>query len=200
MNNWLSNYLHSYFERIFRILKPIALLISILVIVGAIALPAYANLKDDHYDGNIFALYAGNGSIVPPKVSLKESLRLGRPSLLAFYIDDSHDCKMYTPVLNDVQAFYGKAVSIIPIAVDSFDLRLDKGKFQPTDEPYYYRGFVPQTVLISADGKLLFDQEGKPDFADIDAVLRQIPGLPAPDLSLILKRNASNKPTNEVNP
>jgi hypothetical protein len=29
--------------------------------------PAYAGLNDDHYDGNIFALYAGNGSIVPPE-------------------------------------------------------------------------------------------------------------------------------------
>ncbi|NBD32643.1 MAG: thioredoxin family protein, partial [Cyanobacteria bacterium] len=27
---------------------------------------AIAGLDDDRYDGNIFALYAGNGSLVPP--------------------------------------------------------------------------------------------------------------------------------------
>jgi thiol-disulfide isomerase/thioredoxin len=186
--------LHSYLGRIF---KPIALLICILVVVIAIAFPANAILKDDHYDGSIFALYGGNGSIVPPKVSLAKSLSSGKPALLAFYVDDSYDCKLYTPVLNDMQAFYGKAVSIIPISVDSFDLT--KQKYQPSDEPYYYRGFVPQTVLISAEGKVLFDQEGKPDFEDIEAALRKIPGLPSPDPKL-LQRKAIARPINEVNP
>jgi hypothetical protein len=191
--------LHSYLGPIFRIFKPIVLLICVLAIAVAIALPANATLRDDHYDGSIFALYGGNGSIVPPKVSLAKSLSLGRPSLLAFYVDDSYDCKLYTPVLNDMQAFYGKAVSIIPISVDSFDLSIDKDKFKPTDEPYYYRGFVPQTVLISAEGKVLLDREGKPDFADIEAVLKQIPGLPSPDPK-IMERKAMSRAINEVNP
>ena len=194
MKNCRSNYLHSYLGRIF---KPIVLLICVLAVVVAIAFPANATLKDDRYDGSIFALYGGNGSIVPPKVSLAKSLSLGRPSLLAFYVDDSYDCKLYTPVLNDMQALYGKAVSIIPISVDSFDIA--KRKFQPTEEPYYYRGFVPQTVLISAEGKVLFDREGKPDFADIEAVLKKIPGLPSPDPK-ILQRKTMARSINEVNP
>lgn len=186
--------MHSYLGRIF---KPIISLICVLVVVVAIALPAHATLKDDHYDGSIFALYGGNGSIVPPKVSLARSLSLGKPALLAFYVDDSYDCKLYTPLLNDMQALYGKAVSIIPISVDSFNIT--NQNYQPTEEPYYYRGFVPQTVLISAEGKVLFDREGKPEFDDLEAVIKQIPGLPSPDPK-ILQRKAMSRSINEVNP
>ena len=35
--------------------------------------PAHASLNDDSFDGNIFALYAGNGSLVPPRVTLADS-------------------------------------------------------------------------------------------------------------------------------
>ena len=37
--------------------------------------PANASRDNDNYDGNIFSIYAGNGSIVPPKTTLKESLK-----------------------------------------------------------------------------------------------------------------------------
>ena len=51
-----------------------------LLLIGALTIwslwmtPAWAGLNDDNYDGNIFALYAGNGSIVPPRFSLAQSL------------------------------------------------------------------------------------------------------------------------------
>ncbi|NET54244.1 MAG: thioredoxin family protein, partial [Merismopedia sp. SIO2A8] len=32
--------------------------------------PALAGLDDDRFDGNIFALYGGNGSLVPPRITL----------------------------------------------------------------------------------------------------------------------------------
>lgn len=199
MKSWLSNFTSSSVDRIWRGLKPIVCLICVTAIAIAIASPAYANLKDDRFDGNIFALYGGNGSLVPPKVDLKESLRLGKPAVLAFYIDDSYDCKLYTPVLNDVQAYYGKTVTIIPVAVDSLDLSIPKANLSTENEAYYYRGFVPQTVVISPDRKVLFDIDGKPDFADLDAALRQIPGLPAPAPNAKL-RNPVMKQVNEVTP
>jgi hypothetical protein len=196
MKNWLSNFVRFFVDRTF---KSIVCLICVVVILGAIANPAYANLKDDRFDGNIFALYGGNGSLVPPKFSLAESFRLGKPSVLAFYIDDSYDCKLYTPVLNDVQAYYGKSVSIIPIAVDSLDLSAPKASLGNDNEAYYYRGFVPQTLVISPDRKVLFDLDGKPSFADIEAALQQIPNLPAPNPA-IKPRNPTVKQVNEVTP
>jgi hypothetical protein len=196
MKKWLNNFVCFSVGRMF---KSIVCSICISAIVLAIASPVYANLKDDRFDGNIFALYGGNGSLVPPKVNLEESLRLGKPAVLAFYIDDSYDCKLYTPVLNDVQAYYGKAVTIIPIAVDSLDLSTPKANLSTDNEAYYYRGFVPQTVAIGPDRKVLFDVDGKPSFADIDAALRQVPELspPAPNAKL---RNPVTKQVNEVTP
>ena len=35
--------------------------------------PAWAGIDDDRYDGNMFVLYAGNGSLVPPRLNLKET-------------------------------------------------------------------------------------------------------------------------------
>jgi hypothetical protein len=52
----------------------------VLVLAIAVASPASANLQDDHYDGNIFVLYGGNGSLVPPRSNLAQSLQINRPS------------------------------------------------------------------------------------------------------------------------
>ena len=48
------------------------LLLSLSVALLLIVRPAHAVLNDDSYDGNIYALYAGNGSLVPPTSTLKE--------------------------------------------------------------------------------------------------------------------------------
>jgi thiol-disulfide isomerase/thioredoxin len=160
--------------------------------------PALATLKDDRYDGNIFALYGGNGSIVPAKVTIAQSWELNRPALLLFYIDDSADCKLYTPIFNDVQAFYGKTVSIIPVPVDSLDLA--KSNPNSTDPEFYYRGYVPQTVIVSTSGEIAFDREGQSTFAQIDAILQQKLGV-TPAVSPRLKqRDLRLKQFNEINP
>ena len=51
--------------------------------------PAAAVLNSDSYDGNIYALYAGNGSLVPPASTLEESLAEGRTAVIVYYLDDS---------------------------------------------------------------------------------------------------------------
>ncbi|NJK35083.1 MAG: hypothetical protein HC919_09090 [Oscillatoriales cyanobacterium SM2_2_1] len=122
----------------------ISALVMVLLWLG-LAAAAQATLTDDHYDGNIFALYGGNGSLVPPRVTLTESLQLARPALLVFYADDSADCKRFTPVLNQMQGFYRRQLSIIPIAIDSLTPETEEGRF--------YRGFIPQTVLVNATGQ-----------------------------------------------
>ncbi|NES72268.1 MAG: thioredoxin family protein, partial [Okeania sp. SIO2D1] len=80
---------------------------------------ALASLNDDRFDGNIFALYAGNGSLVPARVTLNESLKSSKPALLVFFLDDSKDCKQFSTVVSQLQAFYGRAASFIPVNVDA---------------------------------------------------------------------------------
>jgi hypothetical protein len=172
---------------------------TLIVLVGILgwSQPASASLNDDRYDGNIFALYGGNGSLIPPRVTLTQSLdSLHRPALLVFYVDDSSDCKLYTPLLNQVQAFYGKTVSIIPVIVDSLDL--EKPNLDPNQEAFYYHGLVPQTVLINSDRQVIFDQAGKPTFETLEISIREVLGLP-PKVTTP-QRDAKVKQINEVNP
>jgi hypothetical protein len=99
------------------LLKKCLFLLACLLIINI--QPAFAGLNDDVYDGNIFVVYAGNGSLVPPRQSLAKSLEEHKPVFLAFYIDDSRDCKEYAISISTVQEFYGRAAEIIPIDVDT---------------------------------------------------------------------------------
>lgn len=156
------------------------------------ALPALAGLTDDHFDGNIYALYAGNGSLVPPRVTLADSLRQHKPALLVFYVDDSSDCKQYASVVNRVQEFYGRAADLLPIDVDM----LPQGVAFSREEPgYYYQGLLPQTVLIDQQGQVVLNEVGQIPYEQIDDVFRQVFDLLPRSESVALKR----RPVNEIN-
>jgi|694.fasta_scaffold56946_5 hypothetical protein len=177
----------------------IASCLSLTMLLGTVfinAQPVQAMLTDDNFDGNIFALYGGNGSIVPPRISLAQSLEKGRPAMVVFYVDDSADCKRFSPILNLAQGFYGKTVSLIALSVDSLDLQ--KKSYAPTEEAYYYKGTVPQTVLIDGDGKVRFDRAGIFGFEELDSAIRGLLGLP--DAPPELKFRKTDKVINELNP
>lgn len=170
------------------------LLLTILgcLLVGS---PALAGLNDDRFDGEIFALYAGNGSLVPPKVTLEQSLKRDRPTVMVLYTDDSSDCKQYAIVISQVQAFYGRATDILPIRVDSIPV---KSSYSASEPGHYYQGVVPQTVLFNASGKIVLDEAGVLPFERIDDVLRQVFDLLPRSESVELKRRQVNELTTEL--
>jgi hypothetical protein len=193
MKNWLKRSLDLC------VCVAIASCLSLSILLGSVlgnAQPVQAMLNDDSYDGNIFALYGGNGSIVPPRISLAQSLEKGKAAMLVFYVDDSADCKRFSPILNLAQGFYGKTISLIAVSVDSLDLQ--KKSYQPTDEAYYYKGTIPQTVLISGDGKVSYDREGLFGFEELDSAIRGVLGLPAAPPELKFRK--TDKVINELNP
>lgn len=170
-----------------------ALLLAILVCWLSIGSPtALAGLNDDRYEGDIFALYAGNGSLVPPRVTLKEALQRHRPILLIFYIDDSRDCKQFSPVISQLQGFYGKLADFIPLRVDALPTQASDDPMEPS---HYYQGYVPQTVLLDAQGKVVLTQSGILSFEEIDDAFRQVFDLLPRSQSVELKR----RPVNEIN-
>lgn len=164
--------------------------LSCLVLLGQS--PVLAALNDDRYDGEIFTLYAGNGSLVPPKFTLAESLQRKRPVLMVLYIDDSRDCKQYTTVVSRLQAFYGRAADFLPIRVDSIP---QKASYQPNEPGYYYTDLVPQTVLFDANGKVVLNEKGVTAFEKIDDKFREVFDLLPRSESAELRR----RPLNEVN-
>jgi hypothetical protein len=161
----------------------------------SIAIPAaaHASIQDDRFDGNIFALYAGNGSLVPPRVTLAQSLSGERPTLLTFYIEDSKDCKQFSNVISELQAYYGKVIDFIPVNVDSIPAAVSH--YTSQDPGFYYQGKVPQTLLFDASGKKVIEILGKGTFNQFDDALREIFNLLPRSESIELKR----RPLNEIN-
>jgi hypothetical protein len=175
-----------------------AMILSVVVMLGmnsAIAAPASALLTDDRFDGDIFTLYAGNGSLVPPKVTLKQAFDRQKPILLVFYIDDSSDCKQYSAVLSQLQGFYGRVADFIALRVDALP---PKDRYLPTEEGYYYKDAVPQTVLFDASGKIVLNETGNLPFERIDDEFRKVFDLLPRSESTTLKRRAVNEINTEL--
>ncbi|NJL82472.1 MAG: thioredoxin family protein [Chloroflexaceae bacterium] len=153
-------------------------------------MPAWAGINDDRYDGNIFVVYAGNGSLVPPRLTLPETFKRKMPALLVYYVDDSRDCKQFAIVFSRLQEYYGRAASFIPVAVDAIPAQ---ASYSPDGVGYYYEGAVPQTVLLDATGQVVFNQTGQVSFEALDEVLREVFDLLPRSESLELKRRSFNE-------
>jgi len=169
------------------------LAISLLILLNGMNMPAaIAGLNDDRYEGDIFTLYAGNGSLVPPKVTLEQAFERKRPTILIFYVDDNSDSKKYSTVVSQLQAFYGRAADIIALRVDAIP---PKKTYAKTEAGYYYGGVVPQTVLFDETGKVVLNQKGSVPYEQLDDVLRKVFKLVPRSESRELKR----QPINEFN-
>lgn len=169
-------------------------LLTLVAIFGSMLLlgtpSALAGLSDDKFDGNVFVLYGSNGSLVPPRVTLADSLKLEKPALLVFYVDDSRDCKQYATVVSWLQEPYGRAANFIPVNIDTLPL---KSSDKPTEPGHYYKGLVPQTVLIDQKGKVVLDEAGQVAYERIDDAFRQVFDLLPRSESVELRRRTINE-------
>lgn len=169
----------------------LALFLVVLIASSAIwTIPASATINDDRYEGNIYVLFGGNGSLVPPRMDLPTSLKRGKPAILVFYIDDSSDCKQFSGLVTRLQEFYGRAASIIPVSVDSF---IDRDKYSPDEPAYYYSGVVPETVILDQKGQVVYDGKGQVPYEEMDDVLREVFDLLPRSESEVLKRRSFNE-------
>ncbi|MDZ7962419.1 MAG: thylakoid membrane photosystem I accumulation factor [Aulosira sp. DedQUE10] len=176
-----------------RLVSKALVLLACLFIINMQA--ASAGIKDDNYDGNMFVVYAGNGSLVPPRQTLAQSLQEHKPTFLAFYVDDSKDCKEYAITISRVQEFYGKAAEIMPINVDIIP---PKKTYEPTEPGYYYSGVVPQVVVLDQSGNVILNKQGQVPFEDIDDSLREVFDLLPRTESVQLKRRSFNEFSSEL--
>ncbi|WP_293125476.1 thylakoid membrane photosystem I accumulation factor [Microcoleus sp. bin38.metabat.b11b12b14.051] len=169
-------------------LLTVTLTLSLMLFIGQ--QPAFATLTDDRFDGTIFALYAGNGSLVPPKVKLTDSFKRKKPALLVFYTDDSSDSKQFAIVVSNLQEFYGREADFMPISIDSLP---SKPSELLTEPGHYYEGFVPQTVILDQSGKVVFNEKGQIPFEQVDDAFRKVFDLVPREKSLPLKRRVVNE-------
>ncbi|MBN3909601.1 MAG: thylakoid membrane photosystem I accumulation factor [Nostoc sp. NMS1] len=172
--------------------KCLLLLVSLFIISTQ---PAYAGLDNDLYDGNIFVVYAGNGSLVPPRQTLAQTLAKHKPIFLAFYLDDSSDSKRYAISISRVQEFYGQVAEIMPINVDTIP---SKETYDPTEPGYYYSGAVPQVMVFNKAGEVVLNKKGQVPFEEIDDQFRKIFDLLPRTETAQLKRRAFNEFSSEL--
>jgi hypothetical protein len=183
------------FTRVFRWSLTIA--VAFIVSLNLAVPGALAALEDDRYDGDIYALYAGNGSLIPPRSTLENSLKAKKPTVVIYYLDDSSDCKTYSLTVSRIQEYYGRAMDISAVRVDSLPL---KEKYEPTEEGYYYKGYVPQTVIFDGTGKVVLDEIGNTPYETIDDSLRKMFDLLPRTESSQLKRRRVNEVSTEFSP
>ncbi|WP_017318220.1 thylakoid membrane photosystem I accumulation factor [Mastigocladopsis repens] len=176
-----------------RRLFSISLLLTCLLVVDVQS--AFADINNDRYDGNVFVVYAGNGSLVPPKATLAKALSEHKPAILAFYVDDSSDCKKYAIVVSTVQEFYGRAAEIIPVNVDTIPI---KESYNSTEPGYYYSGVVPQVVVFNQSGQVVLNKKGQVPYEEIDDRFREVFDLLPRSESVRLKRRSFNELNSEL--
>ena len=148
--------------------------IIIIYVLIYINIPVYGSRITDSYDGNIFPIYAGNGSLVPPQSSLKESIKNKRVSILFFYLDDSSDSKALAPVIAGLDLIWKNNIDIIPLTTDELQ---NKDFNDPLEEGFYWNGYIPQTTIIDETGSVKFDKNGPIDIDEVNKVISEIKGI-----------------------
>ncbi len=186
------DFLHSHFRNCQQFLSRCLLLVICLLLVNMH--PAIAGINDDNYEGNIYVLYAGNGSMVPPKSTLAQSFDNHKPVVVVFYVDDSSDCKQYASVVSRFQEFYGRATEIMPINVDS----ITSPTYTSREVGYYYKGYVPQVVVFNQAGEVVLNEKGQVPYEKVDDSLRKVFGLLPREVSTQLKRRPINEFSGEL--
>ena len=158
--------------------------IILIYILICINLPVYGSRISDSYDGNIFPIYAGNGSLVPPQTSLKESIQNKRVSILFFYLDDSADSKAIAPVIAGLDLIWKNNIDIIPLTTDELQ---NKIYTDPLEEGFYWSGYIPQTVILDEKGSVKFDKTGQIDLDEINKDISEIKGIKLDESSFTIE-------------
>ncbi len=157
---------------------------SLILIFGLHVAPVFPARDTDSYDGNIFPIYAGNGSLVPPKSNLSDSLKKKRTSVIIFYLDDSSTSKAFAPVVSGLKLLWNTSIDLIPLTIDEFQ---GKQSNDPKDESYYWRGRIPQIVVIDKEGHVVLDKEGQTSISEINEAISKATGLPKPEFEITIK-------------
>ncbi len=148
--------------------KRLALVVCLIATICLGVLPVEASISDDRYDGNIFTLYGSNGGMIPPRVSLSESIAQRVPALLVFYVEDSSDCKRYSAAVANLQVRYGLGVNFVALNIDALD------ESDPDGPAQYFTGRVPQTLLFDPDGKITYQSVGDRPITEVENEIRAL--------------------------
>ncbi|WP_320667637.1 thylakoid membrane photosystem I accumulation factor [Prochlorococcus sp. MIT 1307] len=158
----------------------LSIILTLIISVNSVA----AARDTNSYDGNIFPIYAGNGSLVPPPSSLSTSLEKNRTSVIIFYLDDSATSKAFAPVVSGLKLLWGPSIDLIPITIDELQ---GKGNLNPTQEGFYWKGTIPEVVVLDGQGKIFLEEEGQVPIEKLNKAISKATGLPEPSFKIQIK-------------
>ncbi len=162
----------------------IASFIGLIFLVCISVQPAYSARETNSFDGNIFPIYAGNGSMVPPASSISKSINNKRTSVIFYYLDDSATSKQYAPVISGLKLLWTTYIDIIPITTDELEGVNTNNKNDPA---YYWHGNIPQVVILNGDGEVQLDKEGQIPIDQLNEAISKASGLNKPDFNITIK-------------
>ena len=162
----------------------IKLIITTILVLLTFIPSVNASRENDAYEGNIFTIFTGNGALVPPPTTLKESLKNKRTSVLVFYLDDSATSKAFAPVVSGIKLLWPSEIDLIPLTTDELQ---NKEQLKQTDPAFYWHGKVPQTVVINPKGEVVFDEEGQVAIDEINSAISNATGLTPPNFTISIK-------------
>ncbi len=146
--------------------------------------PLNAARDTNSFDGNIFPIYAGNGSLVPPASTISDSLKNKRTSVIFYYLDDSAVCKEFAPVISGLKLLWTSSIDIIPLTTDELQHIETNDRTNPA---YYWHGNIPQIVVLNGEGDVLLDEEGQIPIETINEAISKSSGLKKPDFNISIK-------------
>ena len=100
--------------------------------------------------------------------------------------------KDFAPLLSDLDGRWGRVVEVIALASDPF--RVD-AKAPQSDPSHYWRGTVPQLLLLDNSGKVLLDVDGRMDMNVIESAISKATGIDLPSE----QADRSSTSFNEIN-
>ncbi len=157
--------------------------IAIVFVIFMQITPVNAARDTNSFDGNIYPIYAGNGSLVPPASTIEQSIKNKRTSVVVFYLDDNADSKEFAPVVSGLKLLWTSAIDLIPLTTDDLP-PADDSKYDPSN---YWHGKIPQTVVINGNGDIILDQEGQVPIQTINEAVSKATGKKPPDFSVTIK-------------
>ena len=146
--------------------------------------PVNAARETDSYDGNIFPIYAGNGSIVPPQTSLRDSINNKRISILFFYLDDNSDSKALAPAISGLDLIWRNSIDIIALTTDELQ---NNQVDDPKEENFYWNGLIPQTLVLDEEGNVKYNKNGTIDIDEINKIISDLKGIEYDDTSFSIE-------------
>jgi len=159
-------------------------LITFIIIFVLSVSPINAARNTNSFDGNIFPIYAGNGSLVPPQSSISQALGNNRTSVIIYYLDDSASSKEFAPVVSGLKLLWPSSIDLIPLTTDELQGVTTNDKTNPA---YYWHGKIPQIVVLNGEGEIILDEEGQVSIEKINQAISTATGLEPPDFKISIK-------------